>query len=644
MKIILDNVEYSSKPSGREIGLINNRIIRCNAIEIDAAKLAEEVAKGKTFIPATFKSIGDSIKRSKANWESQQVIALDFDEDLTLDEAINDIFFKQHAAFLYTTFRHKDSHHKFRVVFVLDKPLTQYKDFEHIMDSLLERYPQADRACRDGSRLFFGGKEAMAFDFNNRLKVSSFTGLDTTPLRDIQSHLSNMSTKRVGTSHEACDSSIYSTHIDWIKEKDIKRLQEALGTEQVILSSNEVYDYLKRQDLRTFLGIKGKGNFIDIFHDEDNPSASIYQSRKKNGHWLYKCHSTSNPFAGTILHVVQRLLNCTVVEAKRFLMELYKVEIYESEAVKEFKESVDMYKELLRSDELEEIHPYFYEVFNRYGHLQDLYMLLDLTKEYITNDSDPRIVFYHSIRTLAKQFGRSTSATGTRMNFFTLFRVTRKLDELEIPESLLLAQKEHKRENRFRYRSSTYELPMYTYEFFRQIDEMCRVWLEKGCTARTISYEGVMRTFGRQEADKVFPQDKGKEIAQLNEEVVSNIHFTALSLINCKGWATEKEILDRVKLYFKGQQEFKTKQFKRCIAEMLDAYELEIISSNKKIKEEMGITEEDMSKSSFPKIIRKKLVKDCRPLQVEEKLKLTRKKLVKDCRPLQVKEKKKLIS
>ncbi|MBG9908744.1 hypothetical protein [Bacillus paranthracis] len=621
MKIILDNVEYSSKPSGREIGLINNRIIRCNAIEVDAAKLAEEVTKGKTFIPATFKSIGDSIKRSKANWESQQVIALDFDEDLTLDEAINDIFFKQHAAFLYTTFRHKDSHHKFRVVFVLDKPLTQYKDFEHIMDSLLERYPQADRACRDGSRLFFGGKEAIPYDFNNRLKIASFAGLNTTPLQDIQSNL-NMSVTRVHTNPKASHSLIYANHVELISKRNIKKLQELLHIKPVTLSTNEVLDYLKKEDLRTFLGIRTEGNFIDIFHGEDNPSASIYQSSKGNGHWLYKCHSTSNPFTGTVLHVVQRLLECSVVEAKKFLMELYRIEIYESEAVKEFKESIDVYKELLRSDELEEIHPYFYEVFSRYGHLQDLYMLLDLTKEYITNDSDPRIVFYHSIRTLAKQFGRSTSATGTRMNFFTLFRVTRKLDELEIPESLLLAQKKHKRGSNFQYRSSTYELPMYTYEFFRQIDEVCKIWLEKGCTARTISYEGVMRTFGRQEADRVFPQDKGKEIAQLNEEVVSNIHFTALKLVQSKGWTMEKEVLDTVKLYFKGQQEFKTKQFKRCIAEMLDAYDLEIIPSNKEIKEEMGITEEDMSKCSFPKIIRKKLVKDCRPIQVKENKKL----------------------
>lgn len=418
-----------------------------------------------------------------------------------------------------------------------------------------------------------------------------------------------MSVTRVHTNlnPKASQSNVYANNVELISIRNIKKLQELLHIEPVTLSNSEVLDYLKKQDLRAFLGIRTEGNFIDIFHDEDSPSASIYQSHRKNGHWLYKCHSSSNPFTGTILHVVQRLFECSVVESKKFLMELYRIEIYESEAVKEFKESIDIYKELLRSDELEDIHPHFYKVFSKYGHLQDLYMLLDLAKEFITNDTDPRIVFYHSVRTLAQHFGRSTSATGTRMNFFALFKVTRKLDEPELPEKLLKIQQRNKREKHFQYRSNTYELPMYTYEFFRQVDEMCRVWLDKGCTGRTISYEGIMRTFGREEADRVFPQDKGKEIAELNEEVVSNIQFNTLKLVQSKGWTTEKEILDMVKLYFKGQQEFKHKQFKRCIAEMVDAYDLEIIPSNKKLKEELGITEDDLSRSSFPKIIRKNL-------------------------------------
>ncbi|AQY42452.1 hypothetical protein B4918_31610 (plasmid) [Bacillus thuringiensis] len=147
---------------------------------------------------------------------------------------------------------------------------------------------------------------------------------------------------------------------------------------------------------------------------------------------------------------------------------------------------------------------------------------------------------------------------------------------------------------------------------------MCKEWLEKGYSTKTISYEGVYRTYGREDADRVFPQDKGREVAKLNEEVVSKIHLATMKVIEYKGWTTEREVLDNIPYYFKGQQEFKKRQFKRCISEMIDAYGLEIIKSNKVVKKMMGITEEQMDKYSFPNIIRRKdPVTDCHPLQGE---------------------------
>ncbi|WP_175990479.1 hypothetical protein [Bacillus sp. Marseille-Q1617] len=602
MKFMLDNEEFTNKPKGNEIGVISRRIIN-NPVDIDVEGLATELGKGKTIVPANFKYRDGAIKRSIDNWESQQILALDFDEGLRLDEALKDNFFIENAAFIYTTFSHTEEHHKFRVVFVLEFPVYDYQLYKKLINELLSRYPYADQSCKDGSRLFFGGTRIIPFDYNNRLLLDEFN--EETPLQDIKNNLSNMSSTRV---HQSQNTLIQcpDNNIQLIKERNIQALQERLNINPVTLSNNEVIDYLKKQDLRTFLGVQSSGNFIDIFHDESNPSASIYQSNKENGHWLYKCFSSSHPFVGTIFHVVEKLLNCTTVQAKKFLMEVYKITIFESEAVKDFKESIDMYKELLRSEELEDIHPNFYKVFNRYGHLMDLYILLDLTKEYITNESDPRIVFYHSVRTLASHFGRSISATGTRLNFFTIFNVIYKLDEHEVPPDLLEIQKQNKKKNGYQYRSSTYEIPMYTYEFFNKIDDLCKLWIESGCTSRTISYEGVLRVFGRKEADRVYPQDKGKEIRKLNDDIVSEINFSALRLIEYKGWVTEKEILECIRETIKGNQDFKKGQFKRCIAEMLDAYGLEIVATNKQVKAEMGITEEFMSKRSFPKIIRRK--------------------------------------
>jgi hypothetical protein len=379
-------------------------------------------------------------------------------------------------------------------------------------------------------------------------------------------------------------------NIQLIKQKDIIGLQEILAPEpKVVHNVFELFDYLKQQDLRLYIGIASRKNFIDIFHDEENPSASIFESNKDNGHQLYKCFSQSYPFVGTILQVTQKLLGCSILEVKRFLMELYKIEIVESETQKELKLAIDMYKELLQSADLEELYPNFHKLFSRYGYLKDLYILLDLVKEYLPTGDDPRLLFHHSIDTIAKKFGRSRSVTHTRINLFTFFKLISKLNTDEIPPELLSIQRKRKKEKKKKYLNSTYELPIYSYDFFAELDAMCKTWIENGCTTKTVNYEGIMRTFGREGADRVFPQDKGKTIPTLNEDVVFRIHKTALELIEKYGWTTEKMVLDNITLYFKGQQSFKQKQFKICFGELLDGYDLERVRLNKELKQEMGI-------------------------------------------------------
>ena len=154
--------------------------------------------------------------------------------------------------------------------------------------------------------------------------------------------------------------------------------------------------------------------------------------------------------------------------------------------------------------------------------------------------------------------------------------------------------------------SSVYEIPIYSEVQFNEIELMCSKWLENGCTSKTINYEGVLRTFGEATAKKVFPQIKAEKLSHLSEEVNSHIVQETMKQLNLKGWTTEKDILAAVKLYFKGQKTFKEAQFKRCVSEMLDAYDLELIATSKAIKAEMNITESEMNKLSFPKIIRYK--------------------------------------
>ncbi|AZV41997.1 hypothetical protein BAOM_1387 [Peribacillus asahii] len=589
MKLMLDTIEYRSKPVGKRAGSISNRIIK-NPVDISIEELAKNLVKGKTFIPAYFREKEGIIKRNKEYWHSQEIIALDFDDGMTLDEAVKE--FSNTACFIYTTFSHTEEKHKFRVVFMLDRIIHKIEEFDEIISGLITKYPQADKHCTDCTRLFYGGKEIILLNYNNRLVVNDYVKNNPNDSGGTKKNLviyPAKNTKQIQT-NECKQGKETADNIELIQQRNIKELRAKIRTKPKIVYNNfELFNYLKQQDLRAYLGIQHKQNFLDIFHEESNPSASIYQSNKGNEHQLYKCFSTSHPFVGTIIQVTERLLECSILEVKAFLMELYQVEIKESEQQKELKLVIDIYKELLQSDDLEELYPNFYKVFNRYNYLQDMYVLLDLVKEYLPSGEDPRLLFYHSLDTLSKRFNKSKSITHTRMNFLTFFELISKLNTNEIPKELYDSQLKSKRKKGHKYLNSTYELKIYGYEFFNRIDDMCALWIEKGCTTKTMNYEGILRNFGRVEADRVFPQDKGKVIPSLNKEIVHRIHKTTLEFIEYYGWTTEQEVLENVTLYFKGQKTFKQNQFKICFGELLDGYDLERVRLTKELKEKLKI-------------------------------------------------------
>ncbi|MCZ8533379.1 hypothetical protein [Psychrobacillus psychrodurans] len=172
VEVMMDSKTFNRKPDVNDVKGINYRI-KDGLTALSIKQLGDEVGKGKTFMPAKLTVIDGLLKRSIKNWHSQQVVALDFDEAFTLQAALNDDFIRSNAAFLYTTFSHSDELHKFRVVFVLDNVLTNYSDFERVMTYLLEKFPQADEKCKDGSRLFYGGREVYWFDERNRLDSQS---------------------------------------------------------------------------------------------------------------------------------------------------------------------------------------------------------------------------------------------------------------------------------------------------------------------------------------------------------------------------------------------------------------------------------------------------------------------------------------
>lgn len=606
VNVLLDNKEFMQKPKSVEVRELNNRIIRLEE-SLAVEELALEIVKGKSFVPATFKSINGVIRRTKEYWKSQEVVALDFDDGMTLNEALKNDFFQRYASFLYTTFSHTEQHNKFRVVFVLSEVITNYKKVEAILRKLMEMFPQADKSCKDATRLFFGGTKLFVFDYSNQLNVIDF--IDNTLLGDIQGDNSNISPQCLPLKPKKnSESDKYAKHIDWIINGDMCKLQEAIQIEPVQLKIGEFEDFLKKQDLRKFLGIESQGSFYDIFHEENSPSGSIFKSAEKNNHQLYKCHSNNYPFIGNILDIVKKLKGFKdIKQAKEFLIKLYKIQIEISPKDKELIKKLERYNLLFSSEKAEEEYPNLFKVLKKHNLFNEIQLILNLAIEYVGHYCEGKAFVYVSTTKVSKLLYKSPSVVNRNLNMLTLFKLINKLKSNEIPNVLYQKLNRRKKMKQFEYLNNIYEVPKYTRELFEEIEGMCKKWLENGCTSKTINFEGVLRTFGEKDAKRVYPQIKLEKLNRLSDEITLQIHKVTMYLLEEKGWTTEKEILDNINLYFKGQNQFKKNQFKLCISEMLEMYDLEFIHTNKVIKDEMKITENDMKKNSFPKIIRHKV-------------------------------------
>lgn len=282
IKISYDDQRYQSKPSGNEIGRINNKIAR-SAKKLSRDELKRVITRigneGCTFSPATFKNG----KRNKENFEQQQLFALDFDnkdskKKLTFDEV------KERASqyelpilFAYDTMS-STVHDKFRVVFLNDAPVTDRRVAEAMQLAMGRMFPEADPSCyKDVSKLYFGGKELIYYD-------------DKLPETNIESIFRNYTyCMRVKYKDNH-----YKEHIERLsKETGIglnkKGLLDVTVTDHLPGTDDPTEDYGASQ-----YGINGKNSPTAIIYNQDNSNIKADGEIFPNKYYLINFSSTRN--------------------------------------------------------------------------------------------------------------------------------------------------------------------------------------------------------------------------------------------------------------------------------------------------------------------------------------------------------------
>jgi hypothetical protein len=151
------NIKINQKPTGDLIKLIKFDLNRCITTDFEGLK---EIVLNHAFICCE-----TNVKNRPVNskdWISQQIIAIDIDGGLTPEEFL-DKSMDMKPNLIYTTLSDSPELRKFRVIWVLDDPITNIEDYDFYIRGLIDYY-DSDKSCSDPARYYNPGKEIIYFN------------------------------------------------------------------------------------------------------------------------------------------------------------------------------------------------------------------------------------------------------------------------------------------------------------------------------------------------------------------------------------------------------------------------------------------------------------------------------------------------
>lgn len=110
-----------------------------------------------------YEEIPDTVRRCKGNIVSISGVVLDVDEAMTIEQAMTMLEPLEYV--LYTTFRHTEDNHKFRIIIPFKRPLLA-ADIAGRQDSIMRTFPGVDNASFTVSQSFYfhsGKRDCIAY-------------------------------------------------------------------------------------------------------------------------------------------------------------------------------------------------------------------------------------------------------------------------------------------------------------------------------------------------------------------------------------------------------------------------------------------------------------------------------------------------
>ena len=177
------NVQWRGKPEktidvdGKQIFLFNGKKVyigyNWQYHQVLFSELFEVVAiMGLPIAPALID--GADGHKTDTNFLSHSLAMVDIDSGMTIEELLQDEFYKDFGSGFYTTPSHTKENHRFRIIFVLESDITVASDMCLLYRWLFTHYKNADVSCKNATRLFYGTLNAARSEMTDRYLPAKF--------------------------------------------------------------------------------------------------------------------------------------------------------------------------------------------------------------------------------------------------------------------------------------------------------------------------------------------------------------------------------------------------------------------------------------------------------------------------------------
>ncbi|BDP79850.1 hypothetical protein EfmAA290_05260 [Enterococcus faecium] len=295
-------------------GIIKN--IADNYREVTRDEFVEILNSSQSFIPSKTKNKGNKSdflqlvqgKEVKdpdpVSDEKGKVVDLSKDDSryLSIEKALSINLVHNSAFAIQKSIRYSENLEKFKIVFLLKEAITDYSKMIAVYEYLKKIIPGCDDNVNASNRMFFGGYKSDAVIIINEDNMLDITEL---PI-DFTMTCSKNCQSDSGREYELVNETDFVKLIKNDDKEEMKQWFKDCLFDSSDMSFNEIYERLLTIDMNKLL--KSSKNLRCLFHDDHNPSASIFTS--KTGHSIFYCHSSncgiSENFIGVVMLILEK--------------------------------------------------------------------------------------------------------------------------------------------------------------------------------------------------------------------------------------------------------------------------------------------------------------------------------------------------